>query len=152
MDKLNLSLLVGTSDVYINLMPNFVKQYNKYTNMDIDRIIVGETIKLDFPGFTFLTPGAGIPWSDRMAIGLSKIKTDFTFFLLDDYYLCKRLSKEFFEWTVKFLTKENGNKLLICPVDQQTGYTYTESVDTYRRMSPNSVWLASMQASIYYSI
>lgn len=150
MDQIDkkLSVLIGTCDSYLKYVPNCVHLLNKYFAYDCKKLIVGETDKINFPGYDWCTPGK-IQWGSRVKKALSEITTEYTFFMLDDYYLSQKLSVEFINWLLQFMTRENANKITITTVPDWANYRYLETIDTIKRMSPFSEWLSSAQPAIW---
>ena len=87
----NLTLLVTSCDRYSSLWPGFFKQLflhiPELRNNTLPIILIGN--KKSFPDnrVTTVLTGNDISWSDNMLKVLEKVKTDYIFLLLDDYYL-----------------------------------------------------------------
>ena len=47
------------------------------------------------------------------------------------------------------MDREDANKVTLTPVPNWAGYKYTETLDTIKRMSKDSEWLASVQPSVW---
>ena len=75
--------IVGTCDLYLDLIPNFIKLYNKYSELP-PPLIVGETQTLK--DTEVFTPGKK-QWGQRMIEALNNIDSPYVFLALDDYYL-----------------------------------------------------------------
>lgn len=150
MDQINkkLTVLIGTCDSYLKYVPNCVHLLNKYFTYDCKKLIVGEIDKIDFPGYEWCIPGK-VQWGSRMKKALSEINTDYTFFMLDDYYLSQKISSGYINWLLEFMDRESANKITITTVPDWANYRYLESIDTIKRMSPSSEWLSSAQPAIW---
>jgi hypothetical protein len=145
---MNISVLVGTCDSYLKFVPNFVSLANKYFEPNVERIIIGETIKEEYGGYKFITPGK-LQWGERMLVGLNEVKTKYVFFALEDYYLSQKLSVDFISWLMQFMGRENAKKLMLSCVPDFAQYQYSRTIDTIKQMSPRSNWLASIQPAIW---
>lgn len=144
----NLTIVLGTCDSYLKYIPNCVHLLNKYFEPSCRKIIVGETQKIEYLGYDWVLPGK-VQWGDRMKQAVGLIDTDYTFFMLDDYYLSQKLSVDFFDWLITFMNRECANKITLTPVPDWAGYKYLETIDTIKRMSPQSEWLSSAQPAIW---
>jgi hypothetical protein len=145
---MNLSILVGTCDDYLEFMPNSMALMDRYLPDELPRIVAGETQAIEHPNYEWCLPGKGA-WGKRMVEALQKVKTDYVFFTLDDYYYSQKLTKEFFDWLLVFMEREKADKLCLTPVPSMANYQYTETVDTIKRMAPYSNWLTSVQPAIW---
>jgi hypothetical protein len=146
----DLTTIVGTCDSHLHLIPNFSILYEKYFEPNVETLIVGETQKLDIPKYIFTTPGQK-PWGGRIIDALSKAKSKYIFFVLDDYYLSQLLTTEYIEYLLKFMDNHDVNKISLTPVPDSAGYQYleAESVNTMHKMSPSSPWLTNVQPAIW---
>ena len=145
---MNLTTIVGTCDSYLDLIPGFSILYERYFEPNIETLIVSETEDLDIPKYKFITPGKK-QWGERIINALSETKTEYVFFVLDDYYLCQLLTNEYIEYLLKFMDNRNVNKIMLSPVPDFAKYEYLESINTMHKMSPTSPWLTSVQPAIW---
>jgi len=145
---MNLSIVVGTCDDYLEYMPHSMALMNRYLPIELPRIVAGETQSIENTNYEWSLPGKGV-WGKRMREALQKVKTEYVFFTLDDYYYSQKLTKEFFDWLLLFMDREKANKLCLTPVPDFAQYQYEETIDTIKRMSPHSNWLTSVQPGIW---
>jgi len=145
---MNLTTVVGTCDSYLDLIPGFSILYERYFQPNVETLIVSETETLDIPNYKFITPGKK-QWGERIINALSETKTEYVFFVLDDYYLSQLLTNEYIEYLLKFMDNHKVNKITLTPVPDFAKYEYLESVNTMHKMSPNSPWLTSVQPAIW---
>ena len=145
---MNLTTIVGTCDSYLDLIPGFSILYERYFEPNIETLIVSETEDLDIPKYKFITPGKK-QWGERIINALSETKTEYVFFVLDDYYLSQLLTNEYIEYLLKFMDNRKVNKIMLSPVPDFAKYEYLESINTMHKMSPNSPWLTSVQPAIW---
>jgi hypothetical protein len=145
---MNLTTVVGTCDSYLDLIPGFSILYERYFQPNVETLIVSETETLDIPNYKFITPGKK-QWGERIINALSETKTEYVFFVLDDYYLSQLLTNEYIEYLLKFMDNHKVNKVTLTPVPDFAKYEYLESVNTMHKMSPNSPWLTSVQPAIW---
>ena len=145
---MNLTTVVGTCDSYLDLIPGFSILYERYFQPNVETLIVSETETLDIPNYKFITPGKK-QWGERIINALSETKTEYVFFVLDDYYLSQLLTNEYIEYLLKFMDNHKVNKVTLTPVPDFAKYEYLESVTRMHKMSPNSPWLTSVQPAIW---
>ena len=145
---MNLTTVVGTCDSYLDLIPGFSILYERYFEPNIETLIVSETENLDIPKYKFITPGKK-QWGERIINALSETKTEYVFFVLDDYYLSQLLTNEYIEYLLKFMDNRKVNKIMLSPVPDFAKYEYLESINTMHKMSPTSPWLTSVQPAIW---
>ena len=145
---MNLTTIVGTCDSYLDLIPGFGILYERYFEPNIETLIVSETEDLDIPKYKFITPGKK-QWGERIINALSETKTEYVFFVLDDYYLSQLLTNEYIEYLLKFMDNRKVNKIMLSPVPDFAKYEYLESINTMHKMSPTSPWLTSVQPAIW---
>jgi hypothetical protein len=145
---MNLTTIVGTCDSYLDLIPGFSILYERYFEPNIETLIVSETEDLDISKYKFITPGKK-QWGERIIQAISETKTEYVFFVLDDYYLSQLLTNEYIEYLLKFMDNHKVNKIMLSPVPDFAKYEYLESINTMHKMSPNSPWLTSVQPAIW---
>jgi hypothetical protein len=83
MKEMNITGIVGTCDSYLDLVPNYIKLFTKYSSLN-PFLIIGETQTLE--SIEVFTPGKK-PWGERLLNGLEHINTKYILFTLEDYYL-----------------------------------------------------------------
>ena len=145
---MNLTTIVGTCDSYLDLIPGFSILYERYFEPNVETLIVSETEGLDIPKYKFITPGKK-QWGERIIQAISETKTEYVFFVLDDYYLSQLLTNEYIEYLLKFMDNHKVNKIMLSPVPDFAKYEYLESINTMHKMSPNSPWLTSVQPALW---
>ena len=145
---MNLTTIVGTCDSYLDLIPGFSILYERYFEPNIETLIVSETEDLDISKYKFITPGKK-QWGERIIQAISETKTEYVFFVLDDYYLSQLLTNEYIEYLLKFMDNHKVNKIMLSPVPDFAKYEYLESINTMHKMSPTSPWLTSVQPAIW---
>ena len=128
----DITLAIGTCDLYLKFVPNCIYLANKYLEPDIERLIIGETEHLDIKNYKFINSGK-LDWGQRMINGLNSVKTKYVFFILEDYYLSQKLTKEYFDWMIKFMNRERAKKLIITSVPDWAGYKYSVNIDTIKK-------------------
>ena len=107
----DISVLIGACDKYSILWDNFVTLFNKYWEIDCNKIFVSENYKKDYDGYNFHLPG-NLNWSNRIISSLDNIKTEYVFFVLEDYYFTEVLSKEEIEFHLNFMKELSANKVI----------------------------------------
>lgn len=151
----NLSLLIGTCDSYSFLWNNFVKLANKYWQVDCPKLFVSETKSAEYPGYEFYTSGIACDhsqnWSNRMLSAIDLIDTEYTFFVLEDYYFTENLDKAELDFHIDFMEEVSANKIMfetLCP--QLTLINPINRLGrTIYQLSPYSKYLTSLQPAIW---
>lgn len=145
---MDLTLIIGTCNSYLKYIPNCCSLVSKYFKPPVKKIIIGENEYLNITDYYWALPGKE-QWGKRMRLGIEAADTKYVFFMLDDYYLSQKLTIEFISWLIQFMERENANKLSITPVPPEANYRYETTIDTIKKMSDSSDWLASVQPAIW---
>ncbi len=141
---MNLTIFVGTCDAYDVLWDNFTTCLKKYWPYETEVIFAGET--KEHPEYKTVTPGLDITWGKRMALALEEVKTDYIFFLLEDYFLSHQYPESSILTYIDDMTKMNMNKLQI---SRSSGQSYIGTNDTYLQFTPHSGYTFSVQPSLW---
>ena len=145
---MDVSILIGTCDSYLNFIPNCVKLIDKYFEPLVDKIIIGETIHQEYVGYKFITTDK-TEWGYRMLKGLDEVKTKYVFFMLEDYYLSQQLTNEYISFLIQFMNRWGGKKIMLSCIPDFANYKFINTIDTIKQMSSESNWLASVQPAIW---
>lgn len=145
---MNVSILIGTCDSYLEFVPNCVKLVDKYFEPLVDKVIIGEKIRQEYDGYKFIITDK-TEWGYRILKGLSEIKTKYVFFMLEDYYLSQQLTTEYISYLIQFMDRRNAKKVMLSCVPDFAQYKYSNTIDTIKQMSSESNWLASIQPAIW---
>jgi hypothetical protein len=148
---MNFTILIGTCDKYSFLWKNFTTLFKKYWdhNIKVDKYFLSETITADIEGFNTFTPGV-VPYSDCIKYALDRISTPYVLWMQDDYFLRKMITIEQFNQYFEYIEKYNVDRFTPNRYTPHTvHYTFDGKIDNYPRMSQNSNYTISMQASIW---
>lgn len=142
---MNLSLLVGSCDKYSFIWDKFFKLFDKYWDhsITIDKYFVTEHKPAFHKDFRPLCVGNYI-WTKFARLALQQINTDYILWMQDDYFLRKTISAEQFSNYMNFVETNNVDRLGIH--GHSNLYSY---VDPSGRLTQNSLYTASLQASIW---
>jgi hypothetical protein len=144
----NLSVLIGSCDAYSPLWENFDVLFQRYWNLDTKNILVSETLAFDNKQYKTITPGYK-SWGERMLAGLDTIETDYTFFILDDYYLTEPFSATLVQEHMDLLNQYNAVKIMM-DIDYGEPTYYLEHIeDDLYKFKNHSSYLNSVQPSIW---
>lgn len=146
----NLTLMIGTCDSYKILWDNFVTLCDRYWGVDCKKIFVSENSLCEYNGYDWHLAG-NHAWSSRMLSALNMIDTEYTFFVLEDYYFTELLTYDELQLHIDFMSSVNANKIML---ETNNGYSVTKySTDSKGRdivrLSPYSDYLTSIQPSIW---
>lgn len=145
---MNISLLIGTCDSYLEFLPNCIKLADKYFEPNVKRVISGESQSHSYNGYDFTLCKSNL-WGERILYSLNSIDTKYVFFILEDYYLCQKLSSDYISWLVKFMDRESAKKIMLSCMPENIGYTYSRTIDTIKQMTNRCDYLTSIQPSIW---
>ena len=147
-----LTLLIGTCDSYSMLWDNFVTLTNRYWQYECDKIFLTENKTAEYEGYRWVTCDR-LPWSDRMLMALSSIDTEYTFFILEDYYFTEPITAEEIQLHIDYMKSVGANKIML-EVNSTRAYSTVEVGRDVRghkilRLTPESTYLTSIQPSIW---
>jgi len=145
---MNLTTVVGTCDAYLAAVPHFITLYDRYFEPPLRKIMIGETTDIEHTDYEWILPGTK-QWGERMLSGLELVQTEYTFFVLEDYYLSQLLTTEFIEYLIKFMDRYQADKLSLTPVPDFACHRYSETINTIHRMSTDSDSMTSLQPAIW---
>lgn len=110
---MNFSVLVGSCDKYSFLWDNFFTMYERNTNFyDYPHFLVSESKNVPHQFFNFVNTGEG-SWSEMILSGLENVKTEYVFFILDDYFLTEYMNLKEIEFHIDFAKEMNANKVVV---------------------------------------
>jgi hypothetical protein len=145
----NLTVLIGSCDSYNSLWKPFQICFNRYWQFDTENIFVTE--KLNVPNYTEMKYKSVLSdknsWGGRMLDGLKQCKTEFVFFILEDYFFDYSYSETQMTTWLSDMKRYNINRLQISPSGHQT-YNKIEGIP-YEQIDKGSNYLISMQPSIW---
>ena len=108
----DLTIFVSTCDSYSDLWIPFSKCLEKYVNVGCEVIFVSESKKFD--RYHTITPGF-LPWGERNLIALSEVKTKYVFWLFEDYFFNKKITKSDMQKYLDFANKKDIDRIQISP-------------------------------------
>lgn len=105
----DLSLLILSCDAFSDLWDGHVKQLEKnWPDREINTYIVSEgKVTKTYNGVQHISAGTGMEWTDRLAVALNQIKTEFVLITLDDYFLIQPVDNEKIQHLVN-IAKQNS--------------------------------------------
>jgi hypothetical protein len=119
--------------------------FRRYWQAKTTDIFIGETIPL--PNYkNVLVQG---PWGQRMLAGLDEVTTDYTVFILEDYYLEEIITDQFLNDHVAILEEHGADKIMfdiLCPYG---AYSLTSLGSDLYSFNNHSQYLNSIQPSIW---
>jgi hypothetical protein len=105
---MNTTLLIGTCDSYQFLWKNLTTLTDKYLPFS-EKIVSCESQIFPYHGYKSVTCSSP-NWGERIIATLNEVKTDFVFFILDDYYFTKKFDQQFFSNIETLLNCTEYNK------------------------------------------
>ncbi len=141
----NISVIIGSCDQYFPLCHNFDILFRRYWKANTTNIFIGENIPLI--GYqNVLRKG---PWGYRILEGLNKVTTDYTVFLLEDYYLSELITDEFLNDHLEILEKHEADKIMFDTLYPDGVYSLTNLGDSLYSFNNHSQYLNSVQPAIW---
>lgn len=145
---MNVSVLIGTCDSYSPLWKNFDILFQRYWQLKTKNYLVSETLIYDNDLYKTIIPGQ-LQWGERMLKALEEIDTEYTFFILDDYYLTEPFTEEFIQNHIKILEQYGADKIMM-DIDYGEPVYYLEHItDDLYKFKNHSDYLNSVQPAIW---
>jgi hypothetical protein len=142
--------LIGTCDSYSILWDNFVTLFDRYWKVECEKVFISENKVKKYEGYHFHTPGKNA-WSNRMLSAMRQVKTEYTFFILEDYYFTELIDDKEVDFHLDFMQEYKANKVMMeykCPnlslIDESI---YQKR--TFFKLHDRSNYLTSVQPSIW---
>lgn len=145
---MNVSVLIGSCDAYSPLWKNFDILFRRYWKLQTKNILVSETLTFENDLYRTILPGK-LEWGQRMLLGLDEIDTEYTVFLLDDYYLTESFTLEFIEEHIKILESYNAQKIMMDIDYGAPVYSLEHLEEDLYKFKIESDYLNSVQPSIW---
>jgi hypothetical protein len=147
--KDSLTILVGTCDAYSPIWNNFDILLKRYWDIECDIIVVSETKSMPGDNYINVLPGAGLPWGYRMLCGIDQIKTRYTCFILDDYYMTSKITNDFMQTHIDLMQQYSADKIMFEIVTDWVEYKLDHIKDSLYKLKSDSLYLNSVQPSIW---
>jgi hypothetical protein len=116
-----ITMLIGTCDSYCFLWENFALLCNANWSVESKKIFVSETKRAEIDGYDTHLPGK-ICWTNRIISALEEVKTDYVFFVLEDYFLTEHITQEEIDLYIEFMEEKKANKIMIEPLSYLMKY------------------------------
>lgn len=144
------SLLIGTCDSYSYLWENFIDMCDRHWLVDCDKIFVSETIECGNINYKTHLPG-NLEWSDRMISGIKTSKSDYIFFILEDYFFTEEITEREVALHIDFMKEYGANKVMLEPPSHQMRFGRKECFRgrVAHRLLDDSDYLTSIQPSVW---
>lgn len=144
----NLTVIIGSCDEYSFLWENFDILFKKYWKLKTKNILISETIKFENNNYMTITPGKE-SWGYRILESLKEVKTEYVFFILDDYYLTETFSEELIEEHIKLMNDYGAVKIMMDIDYGEPIYSLEKLNENLFKFKNNSEYLNSVQPSIW---
>jgi len=144
----NITLLIGTCDKYSFLWDNFVTTCNRYWNIDCKKIFAGETLQVKHKRYHTSMCGRD-HWTNIIRKTLDYVETDYTYFILDDYYLLQHINDEVINSGINFLQQNDDANKLVYTDATCAYYTVQHVRDKFYKMLDSSDYLTTTQPAIW---
>lgn len=145
---MNVSVLIGSCDAYSPLWPHFDTLFRRYWKLDTKNVLVSETLTFDNDLYQTALPGK-LQWGERMLLALNEIDTEYTVFLLEDYFFTEPITQEFIDDHIRILESYNAQKIMIDINAGEPFYTLEHLQDDLYKFKLSSDHLNSIQPSVW---
>lgn len=142
----NVSVLIGTCDSYSQFWKNFDILFKRYWKPKTKNYLVSETKTFDDDHYITCTPGVS-SWGKRMNHALRLIDTEYTIFVLEDYYFSLEISDEYIQTLIDKMDKYHADKCMFA--SNCSYYTLEVLESNLYRFKQNSMYLTSIQPSVW---
>lgn len=148
----NLSVLVSSCDKYSDLLPYFTHQFDKYwaCKNEYQKYIYTESVVLEHPDYIpILTNESN--WTNSLLIALERIKTDYVFIILDDFFLIREFYSDSIKFALDLMIRGNYDKYIYHYPHSafHNSLDPTELGKNVYRMKQNSEYTMTLQPSIW---
>lgn len=143
-----ISVLIGSCDSYSKFWHNFNILFDRYWKISTKNIFVTETKNVPYDKYITSLGGSGKSWGSRILSGLELIDTEYTFFILEDYYFTTTISEDFISKNIEALEKYSAQKILFDDPDPSC-YKLNSLEDNLFIFDNNSQYLNSVQPAIW---
>lgn len=143
----NLSVIVGSCDLYCPLWKNFDTMFRRYWELQTVNYFSTETKKIDSSNFISVLTNSNV-WSDRILEAVQKVKTKYVFFILEDYYLTEKITEEIIQLHIHAMDKFNLDKVMLAPMSSYYK-CFKDDFTNYYKFEQESPYLTSVQPSIW---
>jgi len=144
----NITVLIGSCDAYSPLWKNFDVLFQRYWQLSTKNILVSETKKIESPHYITITPGIK-PWGYRVLKGLEQVTTEYTFFILDDYYLTEPFTSALIDEHISILEMFEAVKIMLDIDYKEPIYKLDHIKDNLYKFNMKSDYLNSVQPAIW---
>ena len=134
----NITMLILSCEKFSDLWEGHIKLLEQnWPDRDMNTFIVTDkpTDRV-FPGIEIISAGTDVEWSDRLAIALQYVTTDYVFITLDDYFLIEKVVDSNIQALVALMAKEKIDYVRLFPRpkratrEELAGYKKIRKVDT----------------------
>lgn len=149
----NLTILVNSCDAYKDLWNPFFKLFNVYVGelKNCQIVLNADKEQYTYPGLNIVCPNKYQtiePWGKRVKNCLKAIKTDYVFWLLDDFFLQNPINIKLFNDTLKYL-EQNKNISCFNFISIEGATTESEKYQNYCMMPLKEKYRYNAQAAIW---
>lgn len=145
-----LTVLVAAWDPFEPVWNNFFKLLNKYWEPECEIVFATNSKEPSIPNVN-VVPTQELGWTDKVLVALEHINTEYTFFILDDYFINEPLSTEHIQLHIDFLNEYKANKVMLeykCKgLKLEQPFSYKGNI--VHQLASNSDYLTSTQPSIW---
>lgn len=147
----NLTLLIMSCDNFSDLWDGQINQLKKFWREHPKEVILVSDKKTSkkYEGIKIIYPDIEMEWSERLNWALQKIKTDYIFFTLDDYFLIDNVYNEVINKYVELMEKENYDYIRLKKIRKKKSGELIKNYYKLRKLNLDINYAISLYAGIW---
>lgn len=147
----NLTMLISSCDKFLDLWDGHIELLNKnWVNRNFDTYLLTdkETDK-SYENVAIISAGTEKEFSERLAIALEKIKTEYVFITLDDYFLIKPVSNKTISKLLNIMKNEGVDYLRLYHRPKSKKGDELQKYPNMYKVIPNNIYSVNLYAGIW---
>tara|TARA_Y100000590_G_scaffold44633_1_gene47442 strand:- start:1082 stop:1837 length:756 start_codon:yes stop_codon:yes gene_type:complete len=114
-NKHNIDILIISCDAYSDVWDIFFKSFHKqWINCPLKLTLLTNNKSYDSNLVNTIKVGDDVSWSDNLLKGIEELQNDYILILLDDLFLTKKISDNYFNKISNWINQNNPNYLRLC--------------------------------------
>lgn len=148
-----LTILVNSCDAYDDLWDPFFKLFSKFGEglKNCQIILNCDHKKFSYDGLNIVCPNnykTNQPWGKRVKNCLKHVKTDYVFFLIDDFFVQSKVDLSMFKKCIKWLD-ENKDVSCFNFISIESAQKESDKFKDFCLIDPNASYRYNAQAAIW---
>lgn len=147
----NLTLLIMSCNSFSDLWDGQISQLEKFWKEHPKKVILVSDKKTTkkYDDIEILVPEIEMEWSERLNWALKKVKTDYVFFTLDDYFLINDVKNDVINEYINLMEKKNYDYIRLRKRRKKDTGDPILNYYKLRDLSPNSNYAINLYAGLW---